>query len=116
METHWRREKVVGLYLLHYPPTIPPRIAVFIACLVLLAGGEVIDVGAGAGVWQVVVTMALIEVCCSQARKSLVMSVPSLPRKLQSCVDVSVRYAARTGQNGHEHSVSARLYAVFIEL
>ncbi len=28
----------------------------------------------------------------------------------------SVRYAARTGQNGHEHSVSARLDAVFIEL
>ncbi len=27
-----------------------------------------------------------------------------------------VRYAARTGQNGHEHSVSARLDAVFIEL
>jgi hypothetical protein len=28
----------------------------------------------------------------------------------------SVRYAARTGQNGHEHSVSARLDAVFTEL
>jgi hypothetical protein len=27
-----------------------------------------------------------------------------------------VRYAARTGQNGHEHSVLARLDAVFIEL
>ncbi len=27
-----------------------------------------------------------------------------------------VRYAARTGQNGHEHSVSARLDAVFTEL
>ncbi len=31
-------------------------------------------------------------------------------------VYVVVRYAARTGQNGHEHSVSARLDAVFIEL
>jgi hypothetical protein len=91
METYWRRERVVGLYLLHCPSTVPPRIAVFIACLVLLAGGEVIDVGAGAGagVWQVVMTMALIEVCCSKARKSLMMFVPSLPRKLQSCVDVS---------------------------
>jgi hypothetical protein len=87
METYWRRERVVGLYLLHSPSTVPPRIAVFTACLVLLVGGEVIDVGAG--VWQVVVTMALIEVCCSQARKSQVMFVPSLPRKLQSCVDVS---------------------------
>ena len=29
---------------------------------------------------------------------------------------IIVRYAARTGQNGHEHSVSARLDAVFIEL
>jgi hypothetical protein len=89
METYWRREKVVGLYLLHCPPTIPPRIAVFAVCLVLLAGGEVIDVGAGAGVRQVVVTIAVIEVCCSQARKSLVMFVPLLQRKLQSCVDVS---------------------------
>ncbi len=89
METYRGRERVVGLYLLHCPSTVPPRIAVFIACLVLLVGGEVIDVGAGAGVWQVVVTMPLIEVCCSQARKLLVMFVPSLPRKLQSCVDVS---------------------------
>ncbi len=30
--------------------------------------------------------------------------------------EAGVRYAARTGQNGHEHSVSARLDAVFIEL
>ncbi len=31
-------------------------------------------------------------------------------------LQVSVRYAARTDRNGHKHSDSARLDAVFIEL
>jgi hypothetical protein len=37
-------------------------------------------------------------------------------RKESNLNTVSVRYAARTDRNGHKHSVSARLDAVFIEL
>ncbi len=45
--------------------------------------------------------------------KAISCSSRQIPYLLRS---LAVRYAARTGQNGHEHSVSARLDAVFIEL
>jgi hypothetical protein len=40
----------------------------------------------------------------------------SMPIIIIALKDYGVRYAARTDRNGHKHSVSARLDAVFTEL